>query len=208
MGSGELLNRMTDAQLAERIRGGLPSLQQFAQENIEDVVVCGEAVATVEPPEAGRNVFANKATVTLRLLRTADGKLIEASTQEAVCHSADPAEGGRQAIEDACGKLVQSMEVAIVLATVNMPRRTDLVVTIQGPVNRARLDEIAQTLGGVHGVADVREVYCMEQEARFRVSYDGPMAPLVDALTLHDYAGFSLDARQVVQRSLTATIEE
>jgi hypothetical protein len=199
---------MTEAQLAERVRSDLPLLQQFALENIEDVVICGEAVAAVEPPETGRNIFCIKATVTLRLLRTADGKLIEASTQEASCYSANPVEGGKQAIEDACGKLSHALRSAIVLATVNMPSREDLVVTIQGTVNRDRIDEIAKTLGDIPEVTAVNEVYCVEHEARFRVLYNGQMAPFVDMLTLHGYSGFSLDARRVVQRNVTVTIEE
>ncbi len=203
-----LRERYSDADLIGRVQGDLEVARQFAQENLVDVVLLGEAIAETELSPSGANVYRNKATVTVRLIRARDGKLLEAIAQESVVHSANPAEGGAQAIQDACTKLRHAITVRTVLAAVGAGPRDDVILTIKDLGSRARLDEVMRVLSESAGVEAVEELYCAEAEACLRVKYNGPMAPFVDNLTLRDYPGFSLEAQRVVARDMTVCVVE
>ena len=206
--ASKVRERYAAAELIRRIRGDLDTARRFAQENLVDVVLLVHARAQAEPDERGTNVSRNQATVTVRLFRSRDGKLLEAATATAAVYGADPREGGALAIEDACTKVRHAIVVAAILEGVDAPAQDNIIVTIKAVGSRARLREIRAALSEYAPVKAVDELYYSEEEARFRVQCDGPMGPLVDHLAKRDYPGFALDTRLVVAQTMTFAVVE
>ena len=203
-----LRKRYTQAELLERVQGNIEVIRQFAQEHLVDVVLLGDAACETEPVSTGLAVHRNTATVTVRLLRARDGKMLDAITQDAVVHSADPAEGGSQAIQDACAKLRQDVMVTALLAAISAEASDDVLLTVTSHGARARFDEILHVIAQHPGVKSVEELFYSDAEARVRIRYDGRMAPLVDDLTLRAYSDFSVEAEQVVERNILLSVAE
>lgn len=198
--------RYTEAQLLERIRGDLDTACAFAQEHLVDAVVLAEVTALAEPVVNGAGMHRTRATVTARVFRPGDGKLLEALAEQAVVHSRNPVEGSIQAIRDACAKVRDPVTIATVLATVHAKDDQNIILTIESPGSRPRFQEIVRVIQETPGVKALDELYFAEAEARLRIDYDGRMAHFVEHLTAHRYCGFALEAQRVIARQVTLTL--
>lgn len=201
-----LRRRCSDAELAERIRGDLAEIRRFAQENLVDIVVLADAATESAPSDRGANVFKNKAVVTLRVVRARDGKLLEAATREAAVYSAVPFDGAGQAIRDVYARLRDMVHESIVIAAFDPAVESDLIITILAPGNAERFAAITDAIREAAGVEEIDEMYRTDVEALVRILYDGPMARLVDGITLREYQGFSVEAQRVVGRDMTLKV--
>lgn len=179
----------------------------LARQGFADVIVLGEVVCSGDIPPSGGNVVANKATVTLRVFRGADGKLMDALSQEAVVRSLDVTEGTRAATEDACAKLARDLPTSAVLATAGVSQPEGLVVTVEAPGTRARFDRLLERLRALVGESSVDELFYTDALARIRATYDGPLPGLLESLTDEPYDGSKLDVTRAVGRDVILRFE-
>lgn len=201
-----LAKRYSEEELIARVQGGLDVASRFAQEQPSDIVLLGEARCTSEPIPAGTPVFRNTASVTVRLFRPRDGKMLGVSAQESVVHSAVAAEGAAQAIQDSCVKLRREMALAALLGAIAAEPTTDILLDVTAPRGRGRFDEILGRMAAHPGVEEVEELFYADEAARARIKYAGPMAPIVDDMTLRPYSDFSAEAERVIGRDITLSV--
>ena len=208
VGADSLLERYSDAELLERIRGDLATASRFAHENLVDAVILAEAVAEPERLAERRRTYRVNAKVSVRVFRARDGKLLKAIARESVIQGADPEEVGVQAVKDACAKLRDDVLVTVILMAVDTTPRGGVTLTIENVGAPARFEAIMQFLRDSFGEQSLDKLYYTEVEARLGVAYSGPMAPFVDQLTEHGYPGFHLEARQVIEHDMTVCVVE
>ena len=209
----------TEAELLAAIKGNSQVAGSFAREGFADVVVLGEAAVDAEhgggflpssrrPSAPGQAVPRRHGKVTVRVFRGRDGKCIDTLTREAVVHSAIPDEGAAAALEDACAKLTEDMVMLCVMAVVGEQARDELVITLEEPGTRERLDAFAGVLAKATGSPTLDVLLYSDRLARVRVSYAGSMVPLMDILTGNTYAGMALEIRRALQRDVTMRFVE
>ena len=189
-------------QLLEMVQGGVELAQHLARHCFAEVAVVGVATSTEGPEPAGGNVFANEASIDVHVLRAADGKLIEALSQEAVVHSVDPLEGGRLAIEDACAKLAADLKLYATLAALGGGDPGGVLLTVETPGGRERFDLLLAALGEASGGGEVEVLFYTDSLARVRVHYEGLMGPFMDQITTRQYAGRALEIQRAVERDV------
>lgn len=197
----------SQAQLIEIVTGDVELGGRFARGSLADAVIIGTAVTDIEEGPAGTNVQRNKAAVSLRVFRGVDGNMTEALTATAAVYSLDPTEGGEQAVQDACAKLVGDAAVAAIITVLGIQTANQVLVSVEGPRSRDCLAPIIATLEGDSAIEAVDELYFSEKLARLRVTYDGPMSHLVALLTPGPYCGRTLGVRHVVGRTITVAFE-
>jgi len=191
-----------EAALLQAIQGDLEAEKRLARQTLAQAVVLGQAVTKIERPASSANLLKNIANVTLRVYRSADGKLIESFGAEAAIHSQDPKEGGRAAIENACHKLKKDLALYVAMAAVSSPPSSDVTITIEHPESRARFESLVAKLG-LLGDGDVDELFFSERLARVRMPYFGSLAALVDTLAAGKYEGRALEVRRALERNMT-----
>ncbi|NIA15582.1 MAG: hypothetical protein GWP08_16085 [Nitrospiraceae bacterium] len=192
----------SDLELIERIGGDRDTAGAFARQGFAEVVVLGEAVCKAEAPSDGANVFANTADIRLRILRGIDGALIEAIAQQALVHSTDPAEGGAFAVRDACAKLESDLITYATLAAAGSATYEGITITVEEPGNRGRFDQLVQVFEAYGGGGEADVLFYTDRLARFRVGYEGLMAPLMDEVTTRQYGDRPLSIRRAVGRNV------
>jgi len=221
----------TEAELLAAIKGDSQVAGSFAREGFADVVVLGEATVDAEPSAPGKmgrfpisglrggvdrtagnreasQFFRRHGKVTVRVFRGRDGKCIDTLTREAVVHSAIPAEGATAALEDACAKLTEDMVMLCVMAVVGEQARDELVITLEEPGTRERLDAFAGVLVKATGSPTVDALLYSDRLARVRVRYAGSMVPLMDILTGNTYEGMALEIQKALKRDVTMRFVE
>jgi len=198
----------TEADLLAAIKGDSQAAGSFAREGFADVVVLGEAAVDAESSAPGQAVPRRHGQVTVRVFRGRDGKCIDTLTREAVVHSASLAEGAAAALEDACAKLTEDMVMLCVMAVAGEQARDELVITLEEPGTRERLDAFAGVLVKATGSPAVDVLLYSDRLARVRVRYAGSMVPLMDILTGNTYEGMALEIRRALQRDVTMRFVE
>jgi len=198
----------TEAQLLDMIQGGDETMQHLARHAFAQVAVIGLATSTEGPEPAGGNVFANEASIDIHVLRAADGKLIEALSQEGVVHGVDPLEGGRSAIQDACARLAPDLKLYTLLAALGGEDPGGVLLTVEGPGSPERFQLLLAALGEAGKGGSVEPLFYTPGLARVRVDYQGLMAPFVDRITGRQYAGLALETRRAVEHDLVVRFVE
>lgn len=202
-GSETLEKTFSQKKLIEIVTGGVDAGQRFTLANQADAVAVGTAIVALEGNQAGNNVLRCRAVVTLNVFRGYDGKMMDSLTAAAVVSSMNPADGADQAVRDACTKLVHDAAVTAILAVLSSQASDAVVITIERPSERIRIDELITRLEMELHLENIEELYYSEDRARIRVPYDGPIAHLVDILTQVKYAGKSLQPSRVVGRDMS-----
>ncbi len=199
---GPVLARYSETELAQRITGELDLASDFAKKSDADSVVLVNVEERVERLSTGANVHLSTAEATARVFRAPDGKLLEAATQKAAVHSANPVDGLTQAVTDACRKLTGLVVRTVIFSACDDASENNAIITIKKPGDRIRLSTIVAAITEVAGESTVEELYFTRTEAKLRVKYAGPIGPLVDNLVLQDFGGFVLRPRRVVARDV------
>jgi hypothetical protein len=191
-----------DSDLVAAARADNETAARFAQQGFADVVILGNAAVASEAKGAADSVRANKATVSLRIFRAADGKQVETLGAEALVHSADPTEGALAALQDACAKLTEDTGVAIVVAAAGLSPSEDVLVTVEQPGARARFDDLIAALKQAVGDANVEPLFYTDALARIRIKQPGSIRALVETVCARPYQGTALETRKAFQRTV------
>ncbi|MBW7865813.1 MAG: hypothetical protein H3C30_15540 [Candidatus Hydrogenedentes bacterium] len=193
-------------QLLETVRGGVETGGRFARENLQDVVITGEAGVSREPVAQGSNMLRHRASVVLRIFSGADGKMCEVLSSEAVVQGVDPAEGGAQAISDAAEKLIGDTTVAVVLAMLERQNRDRVLVSVEASGHPGLTLELAAAMDGFPGVEGAEVLLDAPTLGRIALDYTGAMAGLADYLHTLRVGGGKVDIRRVVGREMTLAV--
>ncbi len=171
------------AQLIELVKAGVDACGKFARGTMADVVLVGTAITADEGAAGGGNMARTKATVNLRVFRGLDGKMTDDLTRVAAVYGANPRESGEQAVQDACIKMSGDIVVAGILAAAGALPPDSVLIVVEKPAARDRVDGIVQTLKSAPGVSGVEDLYYSDALARLRVTYSGAVSKLVGVLT-------------------------
>ncbi len=204
----DILRAAIDEQdLVAMITGDLDAAKRLVRQTVADVVVLGESKTEAVREVASGNMLKNKGSVSVRIFRNADDKLVETLGQEAVVHSVDPLEGGQAAIENASQKLSKELVLYAIVAATSAPASHDIIVTIEKPGERSRFDSVLERLKAI-STGDVEELFYSQSLARVRVAHDGSLAGLVDGLAAAKYDGSALETRQAVEHSVVVRFSQ
>lgn len=201
-GVHDLLDHYEAPQLVAIAEGDVPTTAAFARANGEDVVLVGSITTTHEAAGAESNMLRNRARAALRVVSGPDGKVRDTLAAEAVVQSVDPAEGGTQAAQDACGKLTGDCVVAIVLAMLGMEDETRVIVRLEQPGNQQAVDDLCSVLQSVGGAGAIERLFFSETMARLAVEYTGDMAFFSDAITGKIAGGRKVEVSRCVKREI------
>ena len=211
----------SEADLLKRLEGGNEEAGALAKQQFADVAVLGALAVSSESQETngaevlrapdgaealrapGGGVAANKATLSVRVFRARDGKLVEALSAEAIVHSLDAMEGAAAAIEDVSAKLAPDLETICVLAVAGLAPSGDTLITVEQPGTRGRFDELVKAITEICGGTGVEVLFYSDSLARMRIDYQGLMTPLLDTLEKRTYDGRALETRRAVQHDVT-----
>lgn len=203
-------DKMADLYSAQKllaITGGtVDDGSRFARENLQNVVITGQATSEHEPLPTASDMTRNRARLALRVYSGPDGKMTDALGAEAVVQSMDPRDGGDQAISDAAGKLVTDTTVAVVLALLGRQEKDRVLLTVEQPGDEDAVHGIAEALRKVPGVAGVEEMLISPALARLQIDYQGSMARLADLMHTLPVAAGTLEVRKAVGREITAAL--
>ena len=193
----------TDADLAAVLQGDKDAGTALARQRFADVLIIG--VAKIHGTVGGMegSVVDNAVDVTLRIYRATDGKLMDAIAQQAVVHSATGTDGIGLAIEDVCAKIKVPLTQSALVAATTLRTTDDIIITIEEPGPRERIDALVKRLNQIEGVTDAEELLYTDSTARVRVSYGGMLGVLAKALTAEPIGGTKLEVRLAVQRDIT-----
>lgn len=205
--SGDLITVHTEDELQQYV-GGSPNLaSQLARRELADVAILGSAVSFMEASDSrDAGLHRHRAELDLRVIRAADGVVLEESKAEAELISVDPQQGGELSVRDACDKVVNAVIDAAALGLLGGAPRGQIYLTIEGLTGGTQLDQILERIKGVPGVESVEEMYASAEMARMAIAYSGPMGPFVDALSAHRYDGYTLHTESVVNRDMTVSV--
>lgn len=194
----------TQAQLIEAVQGDVESAGAFVRGTLYDVVVIGTAITEPETTPDGFTVVRNRATVSLRVFRGADGKMVDALSAKAAVHGVELTDTGEQAVADACAKLIGDVTVACVIAVLGVRPDDYVLFILANPGARDGLQALVDAIRAFPEVSQVEELLYTPQLARYRIAYRGPMPPLVDFLRRQPCGGSKLMIKTVVAREITA----
>ena len=207
--SRQLLAEYSEDALLQYL-GGSPNLaSQLARAHLADIAILGSAVSFVEGgTEAESSLRQHRAELNLRVIRAADGFVLDEIETEAKLFSADAREGGILSVKDACEKVAFAVINAAALGMLGGAPQNQVFLTIEGLGHGTLLDQILQTIQQVPGVDSVEEMYASDEMVRMAVAYAGPMGPFVDALSGGKYEGCSLHTKSVVNRDMTVRVRQ
>ncbi|MBM3290389.1 MAG: hypothetical protein FJY92_09580 [Candidatus Hydrogenedentes bacterium] len=141
-------------------------------------------------------------------MRAADGYVIDAPKAEAVVNGVDPREGAVQAIEDACGKIVDDAKTAIALGALSGAPANALLVTIVGVASGKSVDDTIAAIARCLG-ADKHEVIFQDAgRTRARFDFAGDVRQLVDCLPAITVPAGRLALKTVVDRDVTLVVDK
>ena len=165
--SDQSRERIPTAKWSECIDGSPELGAILAREIMADIVVLGSGKAVVE--EERRGVNRVRGDVSLCIVRTDDGYVLDTPKAFAIVNSADPVEGAKQAIEDACAKLVGDTKTAVALGALGGTPIDALLVTIDGVSNDTQGESILGALQVCLGVEKPQVIYSGNNRVRARV---------------------------------------
>lgn len=194
------------AELLDAVRGGVDRGGRFARENLQDVVITGEAKVVRESVLEGSNMLRHRASVVLRIFSGADGKMSDALSSEAVVQGVDPAESGAQAISDAAEKLVGEATVSVVLAMLERENRDRVLVSVEAAGHPGLTRELAEAMDMFPGVEGAEVLLDAPSLGRIALDYDGAMADLADYLHTLRLTEGKVDIRRVVGREMSLAV--
>lgn len=174
----------------------------MAQAAAVDVLIAGQASAAPESAPSEQDTVRNRATITLRFFRGADGKMTDDLGASASVYSLDPHEGGAQALQDAAAKLTAETVVAVVIAALGARQDDAILLTVSNPGAQERFDALVAALSEIPEVKGVQSLFYSEHIGRIRLRHEGAMSGLIRAITGQTYAGEELRVRKAVVREI------
>ncbi len=201
-GMHSLISHFDVPALLNVINGDVSDGAAFARANHQDVVVVGSVTTTHEPLTSDSNMLRNRATATLRVFAGHDGKMMDLMTAQAVVQSVDLEQGGTQAVQDACAKLVGDFIVAVVLTMLSLEDEDRVLIEVERPETEERLAQLVQIIEGMRGVGHVEQLFFSETLARLAVEYQGPMADFSDYVSGRIVEGRKAEITRCVKREM------
>ncbi len=201
--SDQSRERIPTAKWSECIDGSPELGAILARDMLADIVVLGSGKAVVE--EERRGVNRVRADVSLCIVRTDDGYVLDTPKAYAIVNSADPIEGARQAIEDACAKLVGETKTAVALGALGGTPLDALLVTIEGITGAAQAESILNALQACLGVEKPDIIYQGDNRVRARVAFAGPIQQFVQCVDGLSQMSNGLALKSVIDRDVTLT---
>lgn len=207
--SQDLIATHTEEEL-QRYLGGSPNLAgQLARRELADVAILGSAASFMEAGDSrDAELHRHRAELDLRVIRAADGFVLEELKAEAELISVDPQQGGELSVRDACDKVVGAVIDAAALGLLGGAPRNQIYLTIEGLAGGTQLEPIVERIKSVPGVESVEEMYASDEMARMAIAYSGPMGPFVDALSAYRHDGYFLHTESVVNRDMTVVLRQ
>lgn len=199
----DLLDHYEIDELVAITQGDVPTTAAFARANKEDVIIVGSVTTSHEALRQETNMYRNRARAVLRVISGPDGKICDTLTAEAAVQSVDPVEGGVQAAQDACGKLVGDSVVAIVLSMLSMEDETRVIVQIERPGSEKLFQEFVDTLNGLDCIRGVEQLFYSDTLARIALEYYGDMAFINDMLSGITLGKYKVEVSRCVRREIT-----
>ncbi|MDZ4859044.1 MAG: hypothetical protein SGI88_08655, partial [Candidatus Hydrogenedentes bacterium] len=193
--------------IAEYLKGDAERAAILAREMLADVVILGSGTSSVEREPGSANLDRVRAEVTLRIVRAEDGFVLDAPSSEAVVHSVNPREGGAQAIEDACGKLVRDVRTAIALGALGTAQQSGLLVTVKNVMGESHSKEVIDALKRCVDVEKADVVFQDESRVRVNLAFDGLISAFADCVSTVRLSFGSLLLESAVGRNLTLRVE-
>jgi hypothetical protein len=207
MDSRQLLSANTEDELRQYL-GGSPSLaSQLARRELADVAILGSAASFIEAGNSkNAGLRRHRAELDLRVIRAADGYILEEIESAAELISVDSGQGGVLSVKDACEKISDPLINAAALGLLGGAPQNQIYLTIEGLGGGEQLEQILKRIKTVPGVESVDEMYTTDEMARMAIAYSGPMGPFVDALSANRYDGYFLHTESVVNRDMTVSV--
>lgn len=205
--SSELSESYSQADLIEILGGGVEGGARFAQENLCDAAIVGTAICALEPNAFGTNVGRVRSSITLRIYRSVDGKLMEEVVTHAAIAANDLVAASEEAIRDACVKAQGSATVATVMTVLGAVGKDRLHLMIPSPGSREQAERVLAVLRGEDLISDINDPYYSEKMYRLSMHYEGPMSYLVSLISPGHYGKKTLEIDRVVNHVITAHFE-
>ena len=196
------------ARLEECVSGNPEAVAMLARELLAEIAVLGESATTFERNSPQGNLLKSTGEVSLKVIRASDAHLIDEPKANSSVQSVDPAEGGRQALEDASLKLLDDLKAAIALGAIGGTSDETILITLQGVTSADLLEGFAAAVRAGCGARSVESLYAGAESARVRIGFDGPISSFVDAFSDIQVPGYALRLRSVVARDMTVAVEK
>ncbi len=181
--------------------GGAESLSAEAARSLfADIVIVGRATVSVAEDSRVTNLFRNRGSVAIRIVRASDDAIAEELHATGVVESREPTVGGPMAVEDACEKLSVSLASGVIMAVLFSPDDDAVKLLVIGHPKDGLRDDVIKWLANQANVDAVEIVGMEEGLVRLRLDYSGEMNELVRLLE----DGASLRIKRVFGKSVTA----
>lgn len=205
--SSELSAVYSQADFINIVNGGMPAGARFAQENQCEAAIVGTAMCERDPGAFGTNVSRVRASVTLRIFRGADGKMVDELVVSAAIAAEDLIAASEESIRDACVKGQGEATVATVLTVLGAVGKDRIHLMIPKPGPREYADGVLAVLKGEELVSDLSEPFYSDKMYRVSMHYEGPMSYLVALISPGKYGDKALEINSVLSRIITAQFE-
>lgn len=205
--SSELSSVYSQADFIDIVNGGAAAGAHFAQENECEAAIVGTAICAFEPNAFGTNVGRIRATVTLRIFRSVDGKMMEESVSNAAIAAEDTMAASEESIRDAATKIKGDATVATVMTVLAAVGKDRVHLMIPSPGPESLPAGVLKVLRAEEFVSEISEPYYSSKMYRLSMRYDGPMSYLVALISPGSYDGKTLQVNRVLNRIITAHFE-
>lgn len=205
--SSGLASTYSQADFINIVNGGSEAGARFAQENECEAAIVGTAVCAFEPNAFGTNVGRVRATVTLRIFRSVDGKMMEESVSNAAIAAEDAMAASEESLRDACTKIKGDATVATVMTVLAAVGKDRVHLMIPAPGPQSLAEGVLKVLRREEFVSDISEPYYSAKMYRLSMRYDGPMSYLVGLISPGNYDGKTLQVDSVLSRIIKAHFE-
>lgn len=173
----------------------------LARDMLADIVVLGSAT-TSEAESKSRSMHRMRSEVALRVVRAEDGYVIDIPKAEAVVNCAEPSEGGAQAVDDACGKLVGDVKTAIALGALSGAPNDALLVTIEGVAADTDIQAIGSAIKQCLAIDSIETVFNEAGSLRLKVFYAGEVGNAADCIAMVRLSHGMLRLQTAIGRNL------
>jgi hypothetical protein len=173
---------------------------EAARSLFADAAVIGRATVSVADDSRLTNLFRNRGSVALRIVRAADDAITEELADTGVVESREPALGGSMAVEDACEKIGPRLVSGIVVATLFTPEDDALRLAVKGPSTDQDREDMVAWLENLRGMNAVEVMASDAGLMRLRLDFNGDIAALVEQF---DRSGY-VRVTRVLEKNITA----
>lgn len=149
-------------------------------------------------PQVARKV---SVSINLRVIRAADGQILDNPTVETRVQSSVPAEAARLALRAAARKIRSQAMIAASFSVFGGSGGAFVTLTINNAGDRRSVELIVEELRRLEA-SSVEIVSSRPEVAQIRFKYSGKMGPLVRGLEGMRDAPYQLEAREIVGRTM------